>query len=92
MDAPGIRSGAGGQGAKDLPKGEQEEGKGGLLEEVGKMIDESQKPLEKSERKNVEEESRQEETVLRPRRPDEKPNPKKKYGMPGDEGQVHGEL
>ena len=94
MDVPGIRSGAGGQGAKDLPLGEQEKGKGGLVEEVGKIIDESHKPLDNSEGGKVEEgEGGHEETILKPRRADEKPNPKKKYGVPREGGgQIHDEL
>ncbi|MCJ1306517.1 hypothetical protein MMC25_000160 [Agyrium rufum] len=90
MAAPSIAVGAGGQGAKSEREGEGTKESGSLLDKVKDMIDESRQTGDeagdsKDSLKGGAEQGGEipgEETVLRERRPDEKPNPKKKFQDP----------
>ena len=81
MAAPYIRVGSGGEGAKRAQEEQDTPKEGRLMDQIGKMIDNSQ---ESSSQMPAEGEASQQQvqddqgTILRERREDEQPNPKKR--------------
>lgn len=77
--APSVNVGAGGQGAKmqqpEQPSSEEDKG---LSDQVGKMAEQSQKEQHIQPEKTATAEGERQGTVLRDRRDDEPPNPKKR--------------
>lgn len=77
--APSVNVGAGGQGAKmQQPEQPSQEEDKSLSDEVGEMAEQSQKEQQIQPEKTVHTAGEQQGTVLRERREDEPPNPKKR--------------
>jgi len=74
MAAPSIGVGAGGQGAKAGASGQAGQSDDSLMDKVGKIIDGSEQEQGESSQSGQMEEG----TILRERRADEAPNPKKR--------------
>lgn len=89
MSAPNIRVGAGGGGAKAAPPGQKAQGDGTLSDKIGQMVDDARQALPEQGQAASQPEQEEQETVLRERRPDEPPNPKKRMfeGSPAEREQ-----